>query len=164
MLSLSADAATCWEACRLSTKSPSAPAVLSKDEKWDFARRKCRLWSQRRATLCATTGNCGMHDIDETIAYDDVLLLIDGKWREAVAGERMPVIDPATEKQIGWVSLARIADLEAALAAALRGFLAWRRAPPLVRAKVLASTAQLLRERMDRITRLLSQQQGKPLG
>ena len=104
-----------------------------------------------------------MHDSDEMIAYDDVLLLIDGKWREARAGERMPVIDPATEKQIGWVSLARIADLDAALEAAERGFSAWRRAPPLARAEVLAGAARLLRERVDRITRLLSQEQGKPL-
>ena len=104
-----------------------------------------------------------MHDGVETIAYDDVLLLIDGKWREAFAGERMPVIDPATEKQIGWVPLARIADLDAALAAAVRGFSVWRQTPPLGRAKVLAGAARLLRERMDRITRLLSLEQGKPL-
>ena len=104
-----------------------------------------------------------MHGNDETIAYDDVLLLIDGEWREAFAGERLPVVDPATEKQIGWVSLARIADLDEALAAAVRGFSVWRQTPPLARAKVLAGAARLLRERMDRITRVLSLEQGKPL-
>ena len=104
-----------------------------------------------------------MHGNDETIAYDDVLLLIDGEWREAFAGERLPVVDPATEKQIGWVGLARIADLDAALAAAVRGFSAWRQTPPLTRARVLAGAARLLRERMDRITRVLSLEQGKPL-
>jgi succinate-semialdehyde dehydrogenase / glutarate-semialdehyde dehydrogenase len=104
-----------------------------------------------------------MNDSDETIAYDDVLLLIGGKWRKALAGERMPVIDPATEKQIGWVSLARIPDLDAALAAAVRGFSTWRQAPPLARAKVLTGAARLLRERMERITTLLSLEQGKPL-
>jgi succinate-semialdehyde dehydrogenase / glutarate-semialdehyde dehydrogenase len=104
-----------------------------------------------------------MHHDVEPPAYDDVRLLIDGEWREAVGGERMPVLNPGTEKQIGWVSLARVADLDAALAAAARGFSVWRRAAPLERAKVLAGAARLLRERTDRIAGLLSQEQGKTL-
>ena len=102
------------------------------------------------------------HD-DEQLAYDDVALLIDGKWREAVAGERLPVINPGTEKQIGWVSLARVADLDAALAAAARGFSVWRQTAPLQRAKVFAGAATLLRERIDRIAQLMSLEQGKPV-
>src|SRR5471030_1105147 len=104
-----------------------------------------------------------MHHNDEPPAYGDVALLIDGEWREAVAGERMPVLNPGTEKQIGWVSLARVADLDAALAAAARGFSVWRQTAPLERAKVLAGAATLLRERVERMARLLSQEQGKPL-
>ena len=73
------------------------------------------------------------------------------------------MINPGTEKQIGWVSLARVADLDAALAAAARGFAVWRQTAPLARAKVLAGAAALLRERADRIARLLSLEQGKPL-
>src|SRR5882672_11245101 len=104
-----------------------------------------------------------MDRADEQLAYNDTVLLIDGEWREAVAGERMPVINPGTEQQIGWVSLARVADLDAALAAAARGFSVWRQAAPLERAKVLAGAAVLLRERTDRIAGLLSQEQGKTL-
>jgi succinate-semialdehyde dehydrogenase / glutarate-semialdehyde dehydrogenase len=104
-----------------------------------------------------------MHDSDELSTYNDVTLFIDGKWCEALAGERMPVVNPGTEKQIGWVSLARVADLDAALAAAVRGFSVWRQTAPLARAKVLAGAARLLRERADGIARLLSQEQGKPL-
>jgi len=104
-----------------------------------------------------------MHNHDEPFAYGDVKLLIDGEWREAVAGERMPVLNPGTEKQIGWVSMARAADLDAALAAAARGFSVWRQTAPLERAKVLAGAAKLLRERTDRIAGLLSQEQGKTL-
>jgi succinate-semialdehyde dehydrogenase/glutarate-semialdehyde dehydrogenase len=100
---------------------------------------------------------------DAPPTYDDVRLLIDGGWREAVAGERLPVLNPGTEKQIGWVSLACVADLDAALAAAARGFSVWRQTAPLQRAKVLAGAAILLRERKERIAGLLSQEQGKPL-
>jgi succinate-semialdehyde dehydrogenase/glutarate-semialdehyde dehydrogenase len=104
-----------------------------------------------------------MRNNDKQPAYYNVALLIDGEWREAAAGERLPVINPGTEKQIGWVSLARVADLDAALAAAARGFSVWRQTAPLERAKVLAGAAVLLRERTDRIAGLLSQEQGKTL-
>lgn len=104
-----------------------------------------------------------MQNSDEPIAYEDITLLIDGEWRGALAGERLPVINPGTEQQIGWVSLARAADLDAALAAAARGFAVWRQTAPLARAKVLAGAAALLRERAGRIAQLLSLEQGKPL-
>lgn len=103
-----------------------------------------------------------MPNRDNAFEYSDVRLLIDGEWREAVAGERMPVLDPGTEKTIGTVALARAADLDAALAAASRGFSTWRRAAPLTRAKVLAGAARLLRERSGHIGRLLTMEQGKP--
>jgi succinate-semialdehyde dehydrogenase/glutarate-semialdehyde dehydrogenase len=97
------------------------------------------------------------------IAYDDVALLIDGEWRGAIAGERMRVVNPGTEKQLGWVSLARVADLEKALAAASRGFSVWRQTAPLQRAKVLTGAGALLRERVEHIARLITLEQGKPL-
>src|SRR5437868_3071217 len=108
-------------------------------------------------------GNCFMHDTNEEPVYGDVMLLIDGTWREAIAGEHLPVMNPATEKQIGRVSLARVADLDAALTAAARGFSVWRQTAPLQRAKTLAGAGRLLRERMDHVAGLLSQEQGKPL-
>jgi succinate-semialdehyde dehydrogenase/glutarate-semialdehyde dehydrogenase len=104
-----------------------------------------------------------MHDSEELVAYRDIVLLIDGKWRAAIAGERLPVLNPGTEKQIGWVSLARAPDLDAALAAAERGFAVWRQTAPLQRAKVFAGAAALLRERAGRIALLMSLEQGKPV-
>jgi succinate-semialdehyde dehydrogenase/glutarate-semialdehyde dehydrogenase len=104
-----------------------------------------------------------MHDNGEPSAYQDVLLFIGGKWCEAIAGERMPIVNPATEKQIGWVSLARAADLDSALEAAVQGFSVWRQTAPLSRAKVLTGAAELLRERANCIAQLLSLEQGKPL-
>ncbi len=104
-----------------------------------------------------------MHESEELVAYGDVALLIDGKWREAIAGERLPVLNPGTEKQIGWVSLARAPDLDAAVAAAERGFAVWRQTAPLQRAKVFGAAATLLRERAARIAVLLSLEQGKPV-
>ena len=104
-----------------------------------------------------------MDSADSQPAYGHTGLLIDGEWREAAGGERMPVLNPATEKTIGSVSLARTVDLDAALAAASRGFSIWRRTAPLQRAKVLAGAANLLRERVESIALLMSLEQGKPM-
>jgi len=104
-----------------------------------------------------------MHNEDSQFAYRDVQLLIDGEWCDAVAGESLPVIDPCTEKTIGSVALARVADLDLALQAASRGFSVWRRMAPLHRAKVLTGAASLLRERSGHIAQLMTLEQGKPL-
>jgi succinate-semialdehyde dehydrogenase/glutarate-semialdehyde dehydrogenase len=99
----------------------------------------------------------------EAPAYSDVSLLINGEWREAIAAEHLPVLNPATEKQIGRVALARVADLDLALAAAQQGFSVWRKTSPLQRGKVISAAARLLRERADSIARLMTLEQGKPV-
>ena len=49
--------------------------------------------------------------------YSDVKLHINGKWRDAIAGETLDVINPATEDVIGNVAHARSSDLDEALEA-----------------------------------------------
>ena len=44
--------------------------------------------------------------------YSDVKLHINGKWRDAIAGETLDVINPATEDIIGNVAHARSSDLD----------------------------------------------------
>lgn len=95
--------------------------------------------------------------------YRDSLLHIDGGWRPGSAGETIAVINPATEEVVGTVAKAEEGDLEEAVAAAHRGFLIWRKVPALERAKIMLRASALLREREDRIARLISIEQGKPL-
>ena len=54
-------------------------------------------------------------------------------------------------------------DLDRALAAAERGFAAWRKVSAYERAKVLRRAADLLRARVEDIARLMTLEQGKPL-
>ncbi|HEX7984738.1 MAG TPA: NAD-dependent succinate-semialdehyde dehydrogenase [Duganella sp.] len=96
-------------------------------------------------------------------SYPDVRLLIDNQWREASGGKTIPVLNPATGQAIGSVAHATIADLDLALAAAQRGFDAWRKVPAFERTAIMRRAAGLLRERADDIARLLTQEQGKPL-
>lgn len=95
--------------------------------------------------------------------YPDVQLFIDGQWRASRDGRTLPVIDPATGEILGTVAHADIADLDEALAAAERGFTVWRRTSAFDRYKIMQKAAQLLRERVDTIARILTLEQGKPL-
>ncbi|NVM79196.1 succinate-semialdehyde dehydrogenase/glutarate-semialdehyde dehydrogenase [Duganella sp. SG902] len=98
-----------------------------------------------------------------TTSYPDTRLLIANEWSDATGGKTIPVLNPATGKPIGTVAHASIADLDRALAAAQRGFDAWRKVPAHERAAIMRRAASLLRERADEIGRLLTQEQGKPL-
>ena len=95
--------------------------------------------------------------------YVNVQLLIDGQWRPAADGRTLPVLNPATGEQIGTVAHAGKADLDAALAAADKGFKVWRKMPAFDRYKIMRRAAELMRERADSIARLMTMEQGKPL-
>jgi len=95
--------------------------------------------------------------------YPSTQLLIDGKWGPAASGRTIPVLNPATEEQIGTVAHAGTEDLDRALAAARKGFEAWRKVSPYDRAKVMRKAADLMRARADDIARLMTLEQGKPL-
>ena len=94
----------------------------------------------------------------------DVRLLIDGSWRHGAAGRVLPVVDPSIGQAAGHVAVATVADLQAAVDAATRGFADWRDVAPFDRARILRRAAELLRERAEGIAAILTTEQGKPLG
>ena len=96
-----------------------------------------------------------MHD------YPDLNLYIDGAWRKTDA--RIPVVNPATEQELGQLPKASSKDLDDALNAAERGFAIWSKTAPRDRAAVLMQAAALMRERQDDIARDITAEHGKPL-
>ncbi len=96
-------------------------------------------------------------------SYPNVLLHIAGQWREGEGGRSINVLNPANEEVIGTVAHASKGDLDAALAAAERGFAEWRKVSAYERAKTMRKAADLLRARVDSIARLMTMEQGKPL-
>jgi len=96
-------------------------------------------------------------------AYPDTRLLIDGQWHDAASGKQIPVHNPASGQIIGHVAHADVVDLDRALAAAQRGFDAWRQICAHERAATMRRAAALLKERADTIAALMTQEQGKPL-
>jgi succinate-semialdehyde dehydrogenase/glutarate-semialdehyde dehydrogenase len=95
--------------------------------------------------------------------YSDVQLFIDGAWRPAASGKTLSVLNPATGEQIGTVAHAEKADLDAALAAAQKGFAAWRKVSAYDRYRTLRKAAEILRANAAEIATKMTMEQGKPL-
>jgi succinate-semialdehyde dehydrogenase / glutarate-semialdehyde dehydrogenase len=95
--------------------------------------------------------------------YTDLALHIDGQWLNGDGRAGEDVINPATEKPLAKLPHASSADLDRTLEAAQKGFQVWRNTPAYERAKVLRKAASLVRERADKIARIMTQEQGKVL-
>ena len=93
--------------------------------------------------------------------YPELRMLINGEWR---SGAGQPVINPATDEQLGTVPHATLADLEEAVTAADVGFRVWRRTAPVKRSEILLRAAALLRERIETIAATMALEQGKAIG
>ena len=89
-------------------------------------------------------------------------LLIDGRL---VAGDTtMPVINPATEETIADCPRASLDQLNQAVAAAKAAFPAWAATPIGERRKLIGQIAGVIEQNTDELARILTQEQGKPIG
>ena len=95
-------------------------------------------------------------------SYPEVSLYIDGAWCKGSTGRSQPVVNPATGDAIGSVPHATIADLDRALAAADKGFKAWKKVSAFDRYKLMRKAADILRGRVDEIGKMMTLEQGKP--
>ena len=95
--------------------------------------------------------------------YPTLTQHIDGEWLGVGSRATHPLVNPATGAVLGQVPLSDAADLDRALEAADRGFKLWRAAPAEQRARVMRKAADLLRERVELIARIATQEQGKTL-
>jgi len=90
-------------------------------------------------------------------------LYIDGKWTGAKSGEKVDVINPATEEPIEAVDFGGREEAANALEAASRAFKTWRKLTAWQRGAYLRKIADLMRERADDIALTMTLEQGKPL-
>jgi acyl-CoA reductase-like NAD-dependent aldehyde dehydrogenase len=89
-------------------------------------------------------------------------LLIDGRLVDAAA--RLDVINPATGKVFAQCPAASAAELDAAVGAARRAFPAWKALGFAARAALVGRFAAALEAEKEPLARLLTQEQGKPVG
>jgi acyl-CoA reductase-like NAD-dependent aldehyde dehydrogenase len=89
-------------------------------------------------------------------------LLIDGRLVDTAA--RLEVINPATGNVFAQCPAAAGAELDTAVAAARQAFPAWKALGFAARAACIARFAAALEANQEPLARLLTQEQGKPLG
>lgn len=91
-------------------------------------------------------------------------LHIDGEWIDIEDRDVHHVVNPSTGKVISDLPKASKADLDRALDATARAFPMWRDTAVGARAAILHKAADLMRERATDIGRLITAEQGKPVG
>ncbi len=91
-------------------------------------------------------------------------LLIDGKFVDAVSGERFDTINPATGEVLASVARGGKADMDLAVKAARRAFEnpEWRKMNAMDRTKLLLKLADLIERDADELAVLESLDNGKP--
>ena len=99
-----------------------------------------------------------------TTKYPEISLYIDGEWVQGSGGRGDDIVNPATEDVLGRVPFAEPADVHRAIAAARAAFPKWRDAGPDFRSSVLLKASALLHQRADEIGRVMTLEEGKPLG
>ena len=94
--------------------------------------------------------------------YEKLGNFIHGEWRTSnEIGQ--DVLNPANESVLAFLPHATEKDLEDALESAQKGFKIWRETPVQKRASILNRTADLIEERTNQISRIITLEQGKPL-
>jgi succinate-semialdehyde dehydrogenase / glutarate-semialdehyde dehydrogenase len=90
-------------------------------------------------------------------------LYIDGTWREAKGGERMTVVNPSDGTTITTVADAGAADARAAVDAASAALHGWTATPPRQRAEILRRCFEIMMQRSEELSHLISLENGKTL-
>ena len=90
-------------------------------------------------------------------------MYIGGEWVDSENAEKINVVNPTTEQVIARVPRASREQAKEALEAAEKEQPRWEDLAPLQRAAFLQKTAQLIRRDRERLARILTSEQGKPL-
>jgi acyl-CoA reductase-like NAD-dependent aldehyde dehydrogenase len=91
------------------------------------------------------------------------LMLINGQDVPLAACRVEIIYNPANQEPVAEVAVGSRRDAKAALKAAKNAFPVWSDMPSSKRAEILHDAARRVRERADKIARLLTLEQGKPL-
>ncbi|HVL97778.1 MAG TPA: aldehyde dehydrogenase family protein [Egibacteraceae bacterium] len=89
---------------------------------------------------------------------------IDGTSTPGFGEKTIPVVDPATGRDVGAIPAGGPGEADAAVAAARKAAPGWARAPTTSRAAALKAAARAVRACADELAQLQTAENGKPLG
>src|SRR5262245_21229452 len=107
--------------------------------------------------------HCGEPAMATGTATPYRMVYINGQWTDTATGQRLAATNPATEETIAEVAFGTREDCKRAVDAAVKALPGWMKLTPYDRAKVLKKTADLMRDRADKLARDMTMEQGKPL-
>jgi malonate-semialdehyde dehydrogenase (acetylating) / methylmalonate-semialdehyde dehydrogenase len=104
-----------------------------------------------------------MAQVEETpqLATRTLKNYIGGRWVETDGAEALALTNPATGEVLAQVPLSGAAQVDEAVRAAREAFPAWRRTPPLERARACFELKYLLEETKDELAGLVTRDNGK---
>lgn len=88
---------------------------------------------------------------------------INGAWVAAQGGQTMPILNPATNSQIGILTLGDAADVDRAVAAAKSAFESWGFTPKAERRAFLARLLAISEEREEEMAQAITAEMGAPI-
>jgi len=90
-------------------------------------------------------------------------LYINGQFQQSKATEFFTVTNPATQEVVSRVPIATQDELQSAVDAASDAFLTWRDVTPSERQRLMFRYQHLIRENMDNLAKMITEEQGKTL-
>ncbi len=90
-------------------------------------------------------------------------LFIEGEWIESSSGDYLDVLNPATEATVDRVPQGTREDARRALEAASQAQREWESVPASQRAKVVWKLADLIEDEKERLAKVVTAEEGKPL-
>ena len=88
---------------------------------------------------------------------------INGQWVDSASAQLLDVRNPATDEVLARVPLSSRKEVDRAISCAREAFPAWRKTPPLQRARYLFKLKNVLEEHFEDISRVLVEENGKTL-
>jgi aldehyde dehydrogenase (NAD+) len=90
-------------------------------------------------------------------------LLIDGALVPAVRGRTFPVVNPATQEEIGAAAEAEATDVDIAVAAAKQAQKAWAKLAARERGRLVSECGRVLGDHVEELARLITLETGKAI-
>ncbi len=95
--------------------------------------------------------------------HEQLNFYIDGKWVAPTAPRTHDVINPATEKPVGRISLGSAADVDKAVKAARKAFATWSQTTTQERGVLLDKIIAIYQRRMGEMAETISSEMGAPM-
>ena len=90
-------------------------------------------------------------------------IIVNGERVGAKSGEKIPVVNPATEEEFDTAPKGGPEDVDAAVAAAKEAFNEWSEKDPDEQAGLIRAGVSSIKEHGKEIGQLLAQERGKPM-